>query len=211
MLIPILNATSHHEAKGAWSIIDYPELVINWSTKHDIQCFDTQKFSYLSSSNVSFSMEKVLRFINLHSSIIHNYTKKLVTTNVLVYRINSNCLDCFNYFEDECLQKAGGKSNGILNFYSIKPYVSSDNCLITNTRATDLLVGKPIVISGCEMKRFIGIKEGEIYKQAHDELYAGIISHMDYMDDVVQTRIAKEMRALESTKVKTLLKISVEN
>ncbi len=208
VLIPILKATSHHEALGAWSIIEYPRTIINLPTKHDIECFDTQKFSFLNTSGVSFSMEKVLRFINLHSSIIHSYTKKLVTTNVVYYFLNlnskSNCYFCFNYFKDECLQKAGSELNGTLDFYSIKANFNSDNCLIWNTRVTDL--DKPIVISGCDM----GKKEGEIYKQAHDELYAGIISSMDHMD-VAQTNILKEMRALASTEVKTLLKISVEN
>jgi hypothetical protein len=207
VLIPILNATSHHEALGAWSIIDNPQYIINWSTKHDIECFDTQNFSLV--SIVKFSMEKVLKFINLHSSIIHNYTKKLVTTNIRHDQISSNCFKCFKYFKDECLQKAGSKLNGILDFYSLKPS-DDQNCLIRNTRATNLLLNKPIVITGCEMIRFLAKEEGEIYKQAHDELYAGIISSMNDMD-VAQTNIPKEMRALASTEVKTLLKISIEN
>jgi hypothetical protein len=208
VLIPILVATSHHEALGAWSIIYNPQKIINWSTKHDIECFDTQKFSFLYFTKVKFSMEKVLRFINLHSSIIHNYTKKLVTTNVWNDEINSNYPNCFNYFKDECLQKAGTESNGKLDFYSLKPS-SDQNCLIRNTKATDLLVDKLIVISGCEMDNLLA-KKGEIYKQAHDELYAGITSSMSSMN-VAQTNIPNEMRVLASTEVKDLLKISIEN
>jgi hypothetical protein len=208
VLIPILEATSHHEALGAWSIIDNPQYIIKWSTKHDFECFDTQKFSFAQSDKVSFSMEKVLRFINLHSSIIHNCTKKLVTTNVWNDEINSNCPNCFNYFKDECLQKAGTKSNGKLDFYSLKPS-SDQNCLIRNTKATDLLVDKLIVISGCEMDNLLA-KKGEINKQAHDELYAGITSSMSSMN-VAQTNIPNEMRVLASTEVKDLLKISIEN
>jgi hypothetical protein len=106
-------------------------------------------------------MENVLRFINLHSSLIHTQTKKLVTVNVGWYKINSNCADCFNYFKDECLQNAGNKTNGILDFYSIGP-ISSESCLIMNKRATDLRVDKPIVISGCRMREFLNKKDGEI-------------------------------------------------
>jgi mannan endo-1,4-beta-mannosidase len=161
VLIPILKATSHHEALGAWSILDNPQEIINWSTKHDNACFDTQELSFPQSSKVQFSMEKVLRFISLHSSTIHNYSKKLVTTDVWD-DINLICSSCFNYFIDACLQVAGTESNGILDFYSLKSDVNSDNCLIRNTRATGILVDKPIVISGCYMYK----KEGEIYKQA---------------------------------------------
>jgi hypothetical protein len=96
-----------------------------------------------------------------------------------------------------------------LDFYSLKTR-GSQNCLIRNTKVTDLSVDKPIVIYGCEMNRFLAKKEGETYKQAHDELYAGIISSMDRMD-VAHTNIPNEMRALASTEVKTLLKISIEN
>jgi hypothetical protein len=209
VLIPILNATSHHEALGTWSIIDNPQEIINWSTKHDIECFDTQKFSFVQSNKVQFSMEKVLRFINLHSSTIHDYTKKLVTTNDWLDYTNSNCFNCFNYFKDECLQNAGTKMNGILDFYSITPS-SSQSCLILNKRATDLSVDKPIVISKCWLKIYLSKKDGAIYKQAHDELYAGIMS--DYLNREEEIdKIMKEMRALAATEVKSRLKISMDN
>jgi hypothetical protein len=205
VLIPILKATSHHEALGAWSIIDDPKKIINWSTKHDIECFDTQKFSFVSWNKVKFSMEKFLRFINLHSSTIHNYSKKLVTTDVGDININPICSNCFNYFKDECLQKAGTKLNGILDFYLLK---DSEDCLIRNI---ELSMDKPMVISGCNVNKVLPRYQGLIYKQAHDKLYAGIISRMGDMDVATQMSIAKEMRALTSYEGKTLLKISIEN
>jgi hypothetical protein len=207
VLIPILKATSQHKALVAWSIIDRPERLIKWKTKNDVECFDTQKFSFAYENEIL--MERVLRFINLHSSLIHTQTKKLVTLNVGGYEINSNCADCFNYFKDECLQNAGTKMNGILDFYSITPS-SSQSCLILNKRATDLSVDKPIVISKCWLKIYLSKKDGAIYKQAHDELYAGIMS--DYLNREEEIdKIMKEMRALAATEVKSLLKISMDN
>jgi hypothetical protein len=211
VLIHILNATSDHEALVAWSIIDSPERLIKWKTKNDVECFDTQKFSFADESFYANAilMERVLRFINLHSSLIHTHTKKLVTLNVWHYEINSNCADCFNYFKDECLQNAGTKMNGILDFYSIRR-TSSESCLISNKRATDLRVDKPIVINYCMMYRFLNKKDGEIYKQAHDELYAGIMGYYSNREEEID-KIMKEMRALAATEVKSHLKISIQN
>ncbi len=207
VLIPILKATNNHEALVAWSIIDAPEYLIKWKAKNDDECFDTQKFDYVNSNDIL--MEKVLRFINLYSSLIHTHTKKLVTLSFWQYEIDSNCADCFNYFKDECLQKAGTEKNGILDFYSIRP-TSSESCLISNKRATDLSVDKPIVIFMCSMKKFLDKKDGAIYKQAHDELYAGIMGYHTYEKEEID-KIMKEMKALAATEVKSHLKISIQN
>jgi hypothetical protein len=196
VLIPILKATSQREASVAWSIIDWPEHLIKCKTKNEIECFDNQKFSFGYLNVYEILMEKVLRFINLHSSLIHTQTKKLVTADVWHYEFNSNCADCFNYFKDVCLQNAGTEMNGILDFYSIRT-TSFESCLIINKRAIDLRVDKPIVISECIMKMYLDKKDGEIHKQAHDELYAGIISeHFNLIDNEKIDKIMKEMRAL---------------
>jgi mannan endo-1,4-beta-mannosidase len=133
-LIPLVQGLKDLPALAAWEIMNEPEGSVNPHIEDINPCFDTA--SVLSNSGAGWAgpsqtMKNLLRFFNLHAAIIKsNDSKALVTVGSWSQYASTdakitNGKTFFNYYKDKCLIAAGGKKNGILDFYQIHTYAQN--------------------------------------------------------------------------------------
>merc|ERR1711871_844719 len=95
-------------------------------------CFDTRRFILTEAgwAKAHLQMENILHFINWHAVAIHRADPKvIVTSGTWNERSSTDAIiqgnsEYFNYYKDECLVKAGGLKDGILNVAQIHTYAN---------------------------------------------------------------------------------------
>jgi len=88
-------------------------------------CFDTNNLAGSGAgwAGSAIPMERFLRFINWQSSAIHSEDPKaLVTVGSWSELPQTDSFGYRNYYKDNCLRDAGGRQNGIIDFYQIHSY-----------------------------------------------------------------------------------------
>jgi len=123
VLTPMAKALAKHKALGAWEIINEPGGSIQQGITDTNKCFDTHKLTNSGANwaGTGLTMKEVLRFVNRHAAAIHAAAPGTLVTNGGWQEASTTdaCSNCFNYYKDECLTAAGGKSNGHLDFYQV--------------------------------------------------------------------------------------------
>jgi mannan endo-1,4-beta-mannosidase len=121
VLTPMAKGLANHKALAAWEIINEAAGSITQGTTDSNKCFDTHVLTNSGANwaGTGLTMKEVLRFINRHAAAIHSAAPgALVTTGAWTEKAGSDAFG-FNYYSDECLTAAGGKSNGHLDFYQV--------------------------------------------------------------------------------------------
>nr|AGS52743.1 hypothetical protein [uncultured bacterium contig00069] len=168
-LKPVIEGVGLHNALWTWELFNEPEGMAanipnaSW-TKSKIPMADIQKFS------------------NRVASAIHEYNSALLVSNGI------HNTDAFQYWTDAALRSAGGKDNGVLDFYQIHFYpehqTSSQNPF--DHPASHWGLDKPLVIgefsaAGWNKEQFPAYKVStktpqQLYLWAYEQGYAGALS-----------------------------------
>lgn len=124
VLTPLVTGLKNKKALAAYEVINEPGGSIKQGiTDETNKCFDTNRLknSGANWANTGLEMKEILRFINLHLNVIKTADPKALVTQGAWNEIPSTdaCNYCFNYYKDECLVAAGGKSKGVLDFYQV--------------------------------------------------------------------------------------------
>ena len=115
-------------------------------------CYNTTKLKNSGAgwTGSNIPIQNLQRFANkLASAIKKADPKALVTIGSWSERASTNNFGYFNFWSDECLQKAGGESNGIFDFYQIHCYSYQGKYASTQPflqNATAYKLDKPLII-----------------------------------------------------------------
>jgi hypothetical protein len=184
-LKPVLTAIGDHRALWTWELFNEPEGMATgisgttpW-TKQSVSIGDIQKFS------------------NRVAAAIHDHDNTLLVSNGI------HNADEFSYWTDAVLRNAGGKNNGILDFYQVHFYpehqTTAQNPFDHPFSYWNLT--KPLVIgefsaAGWDKERFPAYKvatktPAQLYLYAYNQGYAGALSweYKNFNDDVAKEAV----------------------
>ncbi|XP_005095463.3 mannan endo-1,4-beta-mannosidase, partial [Aplysia californica] len=153
VLKPLATKLKGHKALGAYDICNEPEgILIRHSVDTD-PCFDTRGVNFgIGWHGAFFDYKHMLRFINLQSAAIKSVDPgALVTVGIWEGKVITDKFNMVNRYSDDCLRKAGGKKEGVLDFYSVHGYSNAigqtfDSLGVFKHSAPDYGVNKPIVV-----------------------------------------------------------------
>lgn len=193
-LTPLVNGLKDEPGLAAYEIINEPEGSIDIHTVDANEpCFDTKtvlEFSGAGWAKSSIKMKDMQKFINWQTSAIKKIDENaLVTVGAWSEYSSTNIVledgrKFFNYWNDQCLIKAGGKNDGILDFYQIHTYANSitgkfspGSPLGKNVSdASAYETGKPILIGEFSQEKCLRNKCTivELYDAGMEKQFAGI-------------------------------------
>ncbi len=173
ILIPLVKLLANEPALGGWEIMNEPEgsLIIKSDSN---SCYDTTRLSGSGAGwyGQYFTMQEILTFVNIQTSAIKSADPNtLVTVGSWSERTQTNAFGFLNYYSDECLRKAGGKTNGVLDFYQIHTYswqgkFSTSSPMLN--KVSDFNLSKPLVIGEFNEQEGGGLNIQKLYGHVYD-------------------------------------------
>ncbi|XP_025105016.1 mannan endo-1,4-beta-mannosidase-like [Pomacea canaliculata] len=178
-LIPWVKAVKDHPALGGWDIINEMEGEIKPGVHDSEPCFDT---TFLVNSGAgwagaTYTAEQFLKFINWQVDAIRRTDPTaLVTAGSWSQRSQTDKWNDKNLYSDECLVKAGGKTQGTLTFYSTHSYdwqghFSADAPFKHNFSEYGL--DKPLVVAEFNSMHGEGMTIEQMFQYLYTHGYAG--------------------------------------
>lgn len=157
MLVPMATTFKAHKGLLAWEIINEAEGIVRAGDSDREACYDT---TILNGTGAGWAkkyvpMKQLQWFINRQVAAIKGIrgNEILVTASGWSEKATINAHGYKNYFSDDCLRKAGGQRDGVLDFYQIHTY-SSCQCprgswstsQPMENKPSDYNLDKPIVL-----------------------------------------------------------------
>ena len=125
-LVPMVTALSDKQALASWEIINEPEGNVRNNETHANPCHDTTRLAGSGAGwgGANIPMYNIQRFVNWQMAAIKEADPKaLVTVGSWNEKPQNDAYsDSFNYYKDECLRAAGGRSSGIMDYYQMHTY-----------------------------------------------------------------------------------------
>nr|B4XC07.1 RecName: Full=Mannan endo-1,4-beta-mannosidase; AltName: Full=Beta-mannanase; AltName: Full=CaMan; AltName: Full=Endo-beta-1,4-D-mannanase; Flags: Precursor [Cryptopygus antarcticus]ABV68808.1 beta-1,4-mannanase precursor [Cryptopygus antarcticus] len=181
-LTPMVNALKSKPSLAAWEVLNEPEGTLQPGSDQN-SCYDTSTLAAQGAGwgGKKFPMKQILKTINWISSAIHNAdSKALVTVGSWSELTQTDSFGYRNHYKDSCLTGAGGKSNGIINFYQMHTYSHSgkwnQNAPFKVNRWAYNVNDKPLLIG--EFASVCSQNEGiqNLYKYAYNNGYNGALT-----------------------------------
>jgi hypothetical protein len=184
-LKPVLEGIGNHKALWTWELFNEPEGMATgvagatpW-TKQSMPIGDIQKLS------------------NRVAAAIHDHDNTLLVSNGI------HNADEFSYWADAALRSAGGKDNGILDFYQVHFYPEHQTTAqnpfdhpFSHWNLTKPLVIGEFSAAGWDKERFPAYKvatktPAQLYLYAYNQGYAGALSweYKNFNDDVAKEAV----------------------
>lgn len=186
---PIVTSLSDKPALGAWEIMNEPEGSIAIQSNAN-PCFDTTILAPFGGgwSGANVPMETMLRFVNRLTGAIKRADPKALVTVGSYSEIpqTTSFPGMFNYYQDHCLQAAGGDEQGIIDFYQMHTYAwdgTFGNHTPFRVAAVDYGLDKPLVIGEFSYACAAGETIEELWNLGYDLGYDGLWSWQYNNDD----------------------------
>ncbi|XP_067664085.1 mannan endo-1,4-beta-mannosidase-like [Haliotis asinina] len=178
-LVPMVKGLAGLPGLGGWEVINEPEGVLMPDVANSDPCFDT---THLKNSGAGwagklYKYDDFLRFINLQAAAIKSADPHtLVTMGSWNAKSNVNIKNYYNHYSDACLIKAGGKKQGVLDFYQIHSYDwqgKFDEVSPFTMAASAYHMNKPIVIGEFRESQGAGMTIQQMFSHAYNNGYSG--------------------------------------
>ncbi|KAI8798260.1 mannan endo-1 4-beta-mannosidase [Biomphalaria glabrata] len=189
-LIPWATAVKGHPALGSWDIMNEPEGMLNPEVSNPDPCFDTTALrnSGAGWAGKKYNYEEFLRFLNWQAAAIKKVDPTyLVSVGVSNPRFNTDKYGNVDHYSDSCLVKAGGKPEGVMDFYQFHSYSwqnkFSQEAAFTNS-FSDYGVSKPILVGEFWTQDGGGMTITQMFDYVYNHGYAGawswdVVGHPD--------------------------------
>lgn len=109
---------------AAWEIVNEPEGNVLIESNAE-PCYNTTRLQWAAGGGRNIPMQRILRFINRQAAAIKRIDRKaLVTVGSVSEIANTNAFSpaTFNYYSQNCLERAGGQPSGSINFNQIHSF-----------------------------------------------------------------------------------------
>ncbi|XP_064616900.1 mannan endo-1,4-beta-mannosidase-like [Liolophura sinensis] len=206
-LRPMVRALRDLRALGSWEIINEPEGCIAKGVYNKDHCFDTRLDPLPwegGSWEAKYPRYDLSRFISRQASAIHQEDPKaLVTVGIWTWFTILEKWPRTNFYSDACLNKAGGVTDGHLDFYQIHTYdilgFFSEHAPF-KVNASYYLLDKPLVIGEFSQKKGGGFSSKQLFTHAYEHGYSGAWSWCALDEDGASDNLTVQMLGMSALK-----------
>ncbi|XP_059147585.1 mannan endo-1,4-beta-mannosidase-like [Physella acuta] len=178
-LTPWAQAVKGHPALGSWDIMNECEGMLNTDVSDPDPCFDVTplKNSGAGWAGKKYSYREFLRFYNWQAAAIKAVDPEyLISVGVSNPRFNTDSFGNVDHYSDSCLVKAGGKPEGVMDFYQFHSYSwqgKFDQSAAFVNSAGDYGTTKPIVVGEFWEQDGGGMTTVQMFDWVYNHSYAG--------------------------------------
>lgn len=179
VLTPLARVALKFPRFGAFEIMNEPEGSIQIAPSSE-PCFDTMPLNNSGAgwTGCNLQMSNMQQFINLQAAAVHRVSRQLlVTVGSWTEKAQTNSFGFRNYYEAQCLIKAGGQSLGVLDLNQMHTYgtpaYDSTAPFVDNHTAASYNCSLPLIIGEFSQVSGNGMSSAQQYQYTFSHGYSG--------------------------------------